>query len=98
MRCFASSATAIFTPASAYFIVSRLFWVGSFLHATTSVQLAGSQPLGPGGLEGRAIRHKSHGGGQPLRQLSAQPLGGYRAAYSLKHMEQSAPPYSSGMN
>src|SRR5208283_4131699 len=68
------------------------------LHATSSVQLAGSNRWDLGGHKGRTNRHKSHGGRSFSTSDCGPASGCAKAAYSLKHMEQSSPPYSSRMD
>src|SRR6516162_3135096 len=98
MRCLASSATAIFTPASAYFMVSRLHeWLRA---AGTS-----SVPCRAGTCERREAARKRSSTKVTLwmfyanKRPPARPSRGKEGgAYILKHMKQPAPPHGAGMN
>src|SRR5215471_7824025 len=93
IRCLASSATAILTPASAYFIVGRL------QDSTSSrMQRFGSWPLEASKWPRDESLVRTTGGRLERSRHRSPGPGQREAAYSLKHMEQSAPPYSAGVN
>src|SRR5215468_9849531 len=98
MRCLASSATAIFTPASAYFMVSRLHDL--LRAAERAVRLAGSTCGAMGAASQKSTTEVTlwenaiSKSGPPPDPIGIREGG----AYILKHMKQPAPADRPRMN
>src|SRR5271165_1724945 len=96
MRCFASSATSRLTPASAYFMVCRLNVLisdATFAGEACRLITCGAE----GGHEGRVTRHESLCGRSFFYFRNSSGTLPVPDPYSLKQMEQPAPPHRAGM-